>query len=102
MSKVFGTHWKTTLSAICSFLMITGTFISGYLTTQTGLTSWETKLSAACTFFVGLMKVWIGFLQYDAGTTMAIPPGEAVPVPVPAHEVPDNPADQVVVVKGKN
>jgi hypothetical protein len=101
MNKLFGPNWKTTFSAICSFLMVTGIFISGYLATITNLTSWETKLSTACTFGVGLLKVWIGFLQIDAGTVQALVPGSVTPQAVPSHEIPDNPADKAVAQSGK-
>ena len=95
MSKIFGPNWKTTFSALCSFFMITGIFISGYLATVPNPTAWETKLSVACTFAIGLFKVWIGFLQIDAGSIEALVPGSSTPQSVPSHEVPDQPGVKV-------
>jgi hypothetical protein len=94
MSKLFGPNWKTSCSAICSFLMITGVFVSGYISSVTNPASWEVKLAAGCTFLVGLLKVWIGFLMYDAGSVQAMVPGSSTPQTVPSHEVPDNPSAQ--------
>ena len=100
MSKLFGPNWKTTFSSICSFLMMTGLFVTGYIGTLTAAAPWELKLSAVCTFAVGLLKVWIGFLQYDAGSVQAIVPGSSTPQAVPSHETPDDPS--ALPVKGKN
>jgi hypothetical protein len=91
MSKLFGPNWKTTFSSLCSFLMITGVFISGYLQTVVHPAPWEVRVSTACTFAVALLKVWIGFLMYDAGSVQAIVPGSSTPQSVPSHEVPDSP-----------
>lgn len=92
MSKLFGPNWKTTFSALCSFLMMTGLFITGYIGTLPQQSPWELKVSAVCTFAVGLLKVWIGLLMYDAGSVQAIVPGSSTPQAVPSHEVPDDPS----------
>lgn len=59
-------HWKTTVSAICSFLMVLGLYLTGYLAQQPTHASWEPKTTAITTFAVGALKVVIGFLQKDA------------------------------------
>lgn len=101
MSKLFGPNWKTTFSALCSFFMVTGIFVSGYLATIPNPTHWQTNASVGCTFGIGLLKVWIGFLQVDAGSVQAIVPGSTTPQAVSSHEMPDDPADKAIAQQGK-
>ena len=101
MNHVFGPNWKTTCSGICSFLMITGVFVSGYLATQVANPApWQIKLASGCTFAVGLMKVWIGFLMVDAGQVQAVVPGAGVQT-VAAHETPDIPGAKPIIPQPK-
>ena len=40
---------------------------------------------------VAFLRILVGHLQTDAGTTLATTPGQPSPVEVPSHEVPDDP-----------
>jgi hypothetical protein len=96
MNKIFGPNWKTTCSGICSFLMINGLFLTGYLATMVHPPAWVTTASGIATFVTSLMKVWIGFLMVDAGQVLAKVPGTAETVTVPSTEIPLDPKAKVV------
>jgi len=97
--KAFLTHafenWKTTASGILSFLMITGTFVSGYFALNQSPTA--LKISGIATFVSSLAKVYIGALLTDAGKTPVVLPGSPVVQMAASHETPDNPAATPVV-----
>lgn len=57
-------NWKTTASGLCSFAMVTGTFVSGYFGLQHDQKS--LMISGIATFVTSLAKVYIGALQSDA------------------------------------
>lgn len=100
MNKIFGPNWKTTCSGICSFLMLNGLFLTGYLATMAHPAPWVTTASGIATFVTSLMKVWIGFLMVDAGQVQAVVPGAGVQT-VPSHETPDTTGAKPIIPQPK-
>jgi len=76
------------------------TTLAGYLTAGmaicAGLLSVPQLLPQKYVAVIGgiltVLRVTVGHLQQDAGTTQAIVSGNALPSIVPSHELPDNPA----------
>jgi hypothetical protein len=102
--KVFLSHWKTSLNGILAFLITSLTIVSGFLgstdvTNGVGIHA-STKIAVGITVALALCRAWVGLLQQDSGTVLAVTPqSPIVPVPVPAHEIPDNPQAIPVVPK---
>lgn len=43
-------------------------------------------------YILAALRAAAGYLQQDAGTTEALVPGSPNPVPVPSHEMPNDPS----------
>lgn len=85
-------NWKSTVSSILTATLATSAaFLAPPLNT---LVSAKVILWIGAAQIIG--KIWIGLLTQDAGTTLAILPGDSKPEVVPSHEVPDEPAATVV------
>lgn len=100
-----GSNWKSTAAGVLSFLITTLTVVSGFLgANDVGNTSslhTHTYVVVGVTLSLALCRAWVGWLQKDAGTTLAVTPqSPIVPVQVPAHEVPNDPAATPVAPKG--
>lgn len=92
MMKIFGANWKSTASAYLTVAFTIGGFVTSYLATIPHPTPWEIQLSGGLTTAVAIMKLIVGHMTQDKGNELAVVPGNATPVVVPSHEVPDNPA----------
>jgi hypothetical protein len=87
------TNWKSTVSSVLTATLATS---AAFLTPPlNALVSPKVILYLGAAQIIG--KIWIGLLQQDAGTTMAVVPGSSTPQAVPSHEVPDQPAAKVVL-----
>ena len=86
-------NWKSTVSSILTATLATSAaFLAPPL---------NTLVSAKVILYIGaaqiIGKIWIGLIQQDAGTTLAVVPGNPEPQTVPSHEIPDQPAAKVVL-----
>lgn len=92
----FSGSWKSTASGLLNGLAGTCLVVSGFLQ-QTPSLHVDPRIPLACTLIPLLCNVWVHLIMQDADKVNAIVPGNPVPQAVPAHPVPDNPADKVVV-----
>jgi hypothetical protein len=83
---------KTTLNGILAFLIAAVPIVQAY----PGL-GISPKIIAYLSLIAGLARMAVGILQTDADLVPAMVPGSISPQNVPAHPVPDNPADKVVI-----
>lgn len=86
-------NWKSTASSILTATLATSAaFLAPPL---------NTLVSAKVILYIGaaqiIGKIWIGLIQQDAGTTLAVVPGNPEPQTVPSHEIPDQSAAKVVL-----
>lgn len=87
MNNLF-THWKSTVSGILTVTLSTSAaFLAPPLNSYV-----SAKIVLWCSIFQVIGKIWISAITQDAGKTLATLPGSSIPVSVPAHEIPDNPA----------
>ena len=77
--------WKTSVQPILTiFLVVAPLLTVDGSPVHSKYAAWSIGVASA------VAKTWIGFLQKDAGTTLATVGGSA-PQVVDSHEVPDNP-----------
>jgi hypothetical protein len=84
------TNWKTTVAGLLSAFVGTIGPVTAYLATTNNPKA--TEVCGALTCAGAVARIWIGLIQNDAGTTLAVVPGSPSPQLVPSHETPDNPA----------
>lgn len=89
--------WKSTAAGVLSFLVTTLTVVSGILgagdVNNMGTLQTRTYITTGVLLALALCRAWIGLLQKDAGTVLAVTPASPiVPMQVPAHEIPNDPA----------
>lgn len=92
MSKILGKDWKSTASAYLTVALTVGGFVTSYLATIPTPSHWQVELSGGLTTAVTIMKLIVGHMTVDSGSTLAVVPGDVKPEVVPSHEIPDNPA----------
>lgn len=102
MAKVFGPDWKSTCSAYLTIFFTVGGILTGYLAQLPHPKPWEIWLSSTLTSLVAIAKLIVGHMTQDAGTSVAVVPGEPKPVPVSSHELPDDPSATVVKKENLN
>ncbi len=91
----FLSSWKSTVTGLLSFLVATGTVILAYTAAVPGNATMA-KITTGITIGLALCRAWMGLIQQDADSVKAVTPAGDVKS-VPAHPVPDNPADTAVV-----
>jgi len=82
--------WKTTAAGILSAFIGTVGPVTAYLATTPNPNA--TKICGGLTLAAAIARIWLGLIQKDAGSQLALVPGSATPVDVPAHQTPDDPA----------
>jgi hypothetical protein len=87
-------HWKSTVSGILTVTLATSAALMAYPPIATHI-----KLMSILGGVQIVGKVWIALISQDPDKVMAIVPGSSTPQAVPAHAMPDNPADVVVPPK---
>jgi hypothetical protein len=86
-------NWKSTASSILTATLFTSAaFLAPPMNT---LVSGKIILWIGAFQIIG--KIWIGLLTQDAGSTMAVLPGDPTPQVVPSHEIPNVAAAKVVL-----
>lgn len=88
-------NWKTTLSGFLSFALGTLGVVNTYLVVGDAAAGngihVSTKVVTGIALATALGKFWVGWLQKDAGQTLAIPADGGPAKEVPAHGIPDDP-----------
>lgn len=84
---------KTTINGALSFVAVTSAVLAPYVTTP--------KAVAGLAIAAALARAYMGAMQHDAGTQLALVPGSSEPQLVPSHEVPDQKGAVVVPAKDK-
>jgi len=84
-------NWKTTANGFLSLFITTGITLQVLNSPLFG-----PKFNMGLVVAMAVARAWVGLLQKDAGTTLAIVPGELGVQSVPSHETPDNIAAQPV------
>ena len=96
-------NWKSTANGILAFFITSLTIIASFLGASNVNSGngfhVSTKVTIAVTIALALCRAWVGLLEKDSGNELALKPGSDVPVVVPAHETPNDPAAVVVVPK---
>lgn len=74
-------HWKTTANGLLSAATMV-------------VLAWMTlpPTASKLVYAAAALRALVGFMQKDAGKALAVPSGESAAVPVPSHEVPDDPS----------
>lgn len=85
---------KTTLAGVLSGFIGSVGPITAYLATINK--PWAASGCGILTTAAIVARVWVGVVSQDADSTKALVPGIPQPQMVPAHPVPDNPADIAV------
>jgi len=101
MIKLFGVNWKTSVSGLLTFVMVTCGSVASYLAVV-GKTPVTTDILGACTLISGLCHVWVGLISVDAGQVVI--PGATPGAPMiaaPSHETPNDPTAKPVVPQPK-
>jgi hypothetical protein len=81
-------HWKSTVSGLLTATLATSAALMTYPPIAAHI-----KLMSILGGVQLVGKVWIALISQDPDKVMAIVPGSSVPQAVPAHAMPDNPAD---------
>ena len=64
--KLYGPDWKTSLNGDLQFLMVVGTFVSGYIVITPATPHWLVYIVGALTFIASFCRAIVGRLQFDA------------------------------------
>jgi hypothetical protein len=87
-------NWKTTAQSLLSGLI--------GLSAVAPALSFLTPKQAGCLVSAGVVaKVILGVFQKDAGSTLAVEPGDPTPQIVPSHEIPNSPTAVPIPNNGK-
>lgn len=91
-------HWKSSLSGILTVSLTT-------TATLLALPQIQTLVSPKVLLWIGAFqavgKVWVSLIQQDAGTTIAVVPGNPEPQAVASHEIPNVQPAKVVLPEVK-